>query len=199
MSGPLPSLTPAQANRIAGAYRFNSKTVLDVGPSVKWTSPLGKDSQSVIDGRDASMLSEQAVTRVTLAGSLPVKQHQCDLVLVRAASVLQAASPTNPESIIGAANLLSCVKGKGLLVSVMASADDLEYWQRLFEGFPGTAQTRILTGGLLALPILSWLTRPAPPVYLFEFRLAKKAVSRLEWHQLARQRVMGQKPLAPAA
>lgn len=198
MSGTSPVLLPAQLRRLARTYSLSSRTVLDVGPAVNW----GLDSprrQQIVDAHDVSGPTSPNVAKVALAASVPVKPQQCQVVLVRASALLHQATPGNAEAVIALANLLSCVQPKGTLAIVMNAPEQLDHWKGLLAGFPGAVHARTLTGGLWAMSWIAWLTRPAPAVHVVEFRLGRKPVSRLAWHQLARERILSASKRAGAA
>jgi hypothetical protein len=189
MPGTAPALVPAQLRRLARTYAISSRTVLDVGPAVDWGLKSSR-REHIVDARDIGG-PQPGVTTVALAASVPVKPHQCQVVLVRTSSLLHNAAPGNPEAVIALANLLSCVRPGGTLAIVMEGSSQLGHWKQLLAGFPGTMHSRVLTGGLWAMSWIAWLTRPAPAVHVVEFRLNRKPISRLAWHQLARDRIMG--------
>lgn len=125
------------------------------------------------------------------AGSISVAAHSMTRVLLSHTSVFENTSPT-PESTIALANVLSCLKPRGRMVIPLHEPDGAEFgiWKDRLAGFPGRLTQRVMKTGLVDYFSLSFVMRGIHNIPVAIFTLDRKAVSRLEWHRLAREAVM---------
>jgi hypothetical protein len=135
----------------------------------------------------------------SLAGGFPFGPHHFDAILVRA-SRIYSGDLTNPEASIATANLLSSLapRRKAIFLAAQLSGDaPLDGWiaslQSHLAPFPGTVDVSRYVDGWEKWLSLEWLIGRQRDVdlTLVTFTAARKPVSRLEWHQIARQAVMG--------
>jgi hypothetical protein len=147
--------------------------------------------QGLEEKPQASAQPNAAVTLGSPAASVPWSAHSLDRILFRGTSPFQAPE-FSPELMIALANLGSALKPKGKLLIPVSGPDgeDAARWQRQLAVFPGTARIRELSSGLRAYLALAFLFGGLYRACVLEFTIARKPVSRLEWHRLAREAVL---------
>lgn len=167
--------------------------VLEVGPlrptAMQDWATAGLTPTALTDTAPSTPSAPGQVLIGDVAGGMPVTAHSVDGVVVRTAKTFRAGLST-PESLLGAANLLSCLKPNGSLLVLGSAGESLASWQELLSAFPVK-----VTSGEYRDGLMYWLTfqffssRQAQVPYL-RAEIGKDAISRLQWHRLVRELVM---------
>jgi SAM-dependent methyltransferase len=189
---------------------FRARRVLDVGCGegrlVQFLQSAGREAAGIDDRGVGPLLSGVPdVHHRSLAGGFPFAPYHFDAILVRG-SRIYSGDLSSPEASIATANLLSSLAPRRRAVFVaseLAGDVPLDDWiaalQSHLAPFPGTVDVSRYEDGWEKWLSLEWLIGRHRHVELtlVTFVAARKAVSRLEWHQIARQAVMSR--LRPAA
>lgn len=190
---------------------FSARRVLEVGCEdgrlVRLLQAQGRQAAGIDDrpGLDPLIAGLADTHHRGLAGGFPFGPHHFDAIVVRG-SKIYSGDLLNPEASIATANLLSSLAPRRramFLAEQLAGDMPLEAWiaslQAHLAPFPGTVEVSPYVDGWEKWLSLEWLIGRNRDVNLtlVTFTAARKPVSRLEWHQLARQAVMGR--LRPAA
>lgn len=203
----LTGLSLRQLETLEQVYDLRGKKpVLDIGcHDVAWvlklrgcgTNALGVDDPTAVP---ATTAPQEGILRLSVAANLAVPVHACDVALIRGTAVFLAEGIA-PECTIALANVLSTIKPHGHLVCAVPTdnVQAVQLWQQRLAPFGLTGTIRNLGAGLLSWLTLAPLLRPGGAVNVLEFQLSPKAISRLEWHRLAREAVMSQRASSPAA
>lgn len=180
-------------------------SVLEVGPVRPTAMPdwisLGLLPLALTDSAPSTPTAPGQVLIGDVAGGMPVSAHSVDGVILRTAKTFRAGLST-PEALLGAANLLSCLKPNGSLLVLGQPDESLQGWQDLLAVFPIKLSQSEYRDGLGWWLSLQWLKGSAQvqlPVLRAE--LGPDAMSRLQWHRLVRELIMKrmQAPRADAA
>jgi hypothetical protein len=168
--------------------------VLEVG-SVRasampdWIS-LGLHPLALTDSAPSTPTAPGQVLIGDVAGGMPVSAHSVDCVILRSAKTFRAGLGT-PEALLGAANLLSCLKPNGSLFVLGQPGESLQSWQDLLAAFPIKHSQSEYRDGLGWWLSLQWL-RGSAQIQLPYLRaeIGKDAMNRLQWHRLVRELVL---------
>ncbi len=179
--------------------------VLEVGPVRASAMPdwiaLGLQPLALTDSAPSTPTAPGQVLIGDVAGGMPVSAHSVDCVILRSARTFRAGLGT-PEALLGAANLLSCLKPNGSLLILGQPGESLQGWQELLTAFPIQLSQSEYRDGLGWWLSLQWL-KGSPQVQLPVLRaeIGKGGLSRLQWHRLVRELIMKrmQAPRADAA
>ncbi|WP_437227228.1 hypothetical protein SH661x_000241 [Planctomicrobium sp. SH661] len=194
------ALTAGQLNLIARKFgAFSGKTLIDVGCGngdfVSKLRARGASLQGMEEKGATTAEPGEAFVLGSPSAAVPWESHTQDVILFRGTSIFQAAE-FSPELMIGLANLGSSLKAKGHLLIPIASRNpqeveaELQRWKSQLSVFPGTFRSRLLTASWMSILTLSFLFDRTEPVTVIDFQIDRNAVSRLEWHRLARTAVM---------
>jgi len=125
-----------------------------------------------------------------VAGGMPVSAHSVDCVVLRSAKTFTSGLAT-PEALLGAANLLSCLKPQGSLLVLGHPGESLQAWQELLSAFPIKVSQTEYRDGLGYWITLQWLRGSAQvQMPILRAEIGKEATSRLQWHRLVRELIM---------
>lgn len=179
--------------------------MLEVGPVRPTAMPdwisLGMQPLALTDSAPSTPTAPGQVLIGDVAGGMPVSAHSVDGVILRTAKTFRTGLGT-PEALLGAANLLSCLKPNGSLLVLGQPGESLQGWQELLTSLPVKLSQTEYRDGLGWWLSLQWL-KGSPQVQLPILRaeLGKEAMSRLQWHRLVRELMMKrlQAPRADAA
>jgi hypothetical protein len=186
---------------LASTARLRSGgSVLEVGPvrptaMPDWTS-IGLQPSALTDAAPSTPTLPGQVLIGDVAGGMPVTAHSVDCVVLRSAKTFTAGLGT-PEALLGAANLLSCLKPQGTLLVLGQPGESLQAWSELLGAFPVQLSQADYRDGIGYWLSFQWLKGSAQiqmPVLRAE--IGKEAISRLQWHRLVRELMM--KRLQPA-
>ena len=177
--------------------------VLEVGPvrataMPDWTS-IGVQPTALTDSAPSIPTQPGQVLIGDVAGGMPVSAHSVDCVVLRSAKTFTAGLGT-PEALLGAANLLSCLKPQGSLLVVGQPGESLQAWHELLSAYPVQVSQADYKDGIGYWLSLQWLKGSAQiqmPVLRAE--IGKEAISRLQWHRLVRELIMKRVQPAKAA
>jgi SAM-dependent methyltransferase len=202
--GIFPSLTDRQLDRIARRCGGGRGPILDVGCGQgDWLvrrSRRGQPIQGLDDHSPTDRPTPEGIHIGSAAASIPFPSHSFRMVLLRGTAPFERTE-SGPEVTIALANLLSCLKPKGRLVIPLPAdrSEAVPLWTARLHLFPVRMREREITAGWLARSTLVALILGAPPVRVLEFRIGRKPISRLEWHRLAREAILGRSPLSSEA
>lgn len=183
---------------------FRARRVLDVGCEdgrlVRFLQAQGRDAAGIDDrpGLGPLLPDVSEAHHSSLAGGFPFAPHHFDAILIRG-SRIYSGDLTNPEASIATANLLSSLGRRRraiFLASDLAGEAPIEEWiaglQAHLAPFPGTLSVSRYEDGWEKWLSVEWLIGRNRNVDLTLVTLTteRKLVSRLEWHQIARQAVM---------
>ena len=165
-----------------------------------------RNAAGIDDRPDTSDLPSPAdgITRGCVAGKFPFAPHSLDRIIVTG-STTYAADLTAPEALIGTANLLSALKPRRraiFLEPAVTGAKPDETRLRVLEehlaSFPGAIMTRAYHDGIERFLSFEWLIgrNRGVDLMLVTITVPRKPISRLEWHQHAREAVMAQQASA---
>ena len=169
-------------------------SVLEVGPvrptaMPDWTS-LGVQPTALTEYAPSIPTLPGQVLIGDVAGGMPVSAHSVDCVILRSAKTFLAGLAT-PEALLGAANLLSCLKPKGSLIIIDQPAETLAAWQGLLAAFPVKISKTEYKDGLGWWLSFQWLRGSAQIQLPFlRVEIGPEAISRLQWHRLVRELMM---------
>lgn len=169
-------------------------SVLEVGPVRATAMPdwisLGLQPLALTDSAPSTPTAPGQVLIGDVAGGMPVSAHSVDGVILRTAKTFRAGLGT-PEALLGAANLLSCLKPNGSLLVLGQPGESLQGWQDLLAAFPVKLSQSEYRDGLGWWVSLQWL-KGSPQVRLpmLQAELGQDAMSRLQWHRLVRELIM---------
>ena len=190
---------------------FRARRVLEVGCEdgrlVRFLQAQGRKAAGIDDRSGLSpLIAGLADTHHrSLAGGFPFAPHHFDAILVRG-SRIYSGDLLNPEASIATANLLSSLAPRRRAIFVapqLAGEMPVDTWISSLEAhlapFPGSVSISRYEDGWEKWLSLEWLIGRNRNVdlTLVTFTAERKAVSRLEWHQIARKCVMGR--MRPAA
>lgn len=190
---------------------FRARRVLEVGCEegrlVRLLQAGGRQAAGIDDrtGIEPALAHVPDVHQRSLAGGFPFPQHHFDAILIHG-SRIYSGDLTNPEASIATANVLSALapRRRAIFVATRLAGDTpLDAWitglQAHLAPFPGTVNVSQYADGWEKWLSLEWLIGRNRNVdlTLVTFTASRKAVSRLEWHQIARQTVLSR--LRPAA
>lgn len=190
---------------------FRARRVLEVGCEdgrlVRFLQGQGRQAAGIDDRTGLPPLAAglSDTHHSSIAGGFPFAPHHFQAMLVRG-SRIYSGDLLNPEASIATANLLSSLAPRRraiFLATHLAGDTPLETWidslQAHLAPFPGTVSVSQYEDGWEKWLSLEWLIGRNRDVdlTLVTFTSHRKAVSRLEWHQIARKAVMGR--LRPAA
>ncbi len=168
--------------------------ILEVGPvrataMPDWTS-LGLVPSALTDSAPSTPTAPGQVLIGDVAGGMPVPAHSVDCVVLRTAKTFSAGLGT-PEAMLGAANLLSCLKPYGSLFVLCQPGESLQKWQALLSEFPVTVSLSEYRDGLGWWLSLQWLRGSAQiQMPMIRAEIGKDATSRLQWHRLVRELIL---------
>lgn len=177
--------------------------VLEVGPvrataMPDWTS-IGVQPTALTDSAPSIPTQPGQVLIGDVAGGMPVPAHSVDCVVLRSAKTFTAGLGT-PEALLGAANLLSCLKPQGSLLVVGQPGESLQAWHDLMSAYPVQVSQADYKDGIGYWLTLQWLKGSSQiqmPVLRAE--IGKESISRLQWHRLVRELMMKRAQTAKAA
>ena len=168
--------------------------VLEVGPVRASAMPdwiaQGLHPLALTDSAPSTPTAPGQVLIGDVAGGMPVTAHSVDAVILRTAKTFRAGLAA-PEALLGAANLLSCLKPNGSLLVLGQPGESLQGWQDLLSAFPiklSSSEYRDGWGWWLSLQWLKGSAQVQMPVLRAE--IGTEAMSRLQWHRLVRELVM---------
>ena len=180
-------------------------SVLEVGPVRATAMPdwisLGLQPLALTDSAPSTPTAPGQVLIGDVAGGMPVSAHSVDGVILRTAKTFRAGLGS-PEALLGAANLLSCLKPNGSLLVLGQPGESLQGWQDLLAAFPVKLSQSEYRDGLGWWLSLQWLKGSAQvQLPMLRAELGQDAMSRLQWHRLVRELIMKrmQAPRADAA
>ncbi len=188
---------------IRGSILQRTRTILDVGCNdgalVATLQSRGKQAAGIDDRTGLSPLPPDVsdVHHRSIAGGFPFAQHHFDLILLRDAKVY-GGDLTAAESFIATANLLSSLKPRRR-AHILLPGDDPEAlanvirnWERHLTHFTCEVTCAPYVDGRERYLSLEWLLGRNREIQLTLVTVVtpRKPVSRLEWHQQARQAVM---------
>ena len=168
--------------------------VLEVGPvrasaMPDWIS-LGLQPLALTDSAPSTPTAPGQVLIGDVAGGMPVSAHSVDAVILRTAKTFRAGLGT-PEALLGAANLLSCLKPHGSLLVLGQPGESLQGWQDLLAAFPIKLSPSEYRDGLGWWLSLQWLKgSPQMQLPFLRAEIGKDALSRLQWHRLVRELIV---------
>ena len=168
--------------------------VLEVGPVRATAMPdwiaLGLKPLALTDSAPSTPTAPGQVLIGDVAGGMPVPAHSLDCVVLRTAKTFRAGLGT-PEALLGAANLLSCLKPNGSLFVLGQPGESLQSWQDLLAAFPIKHSQSEYRDGLGWWLSLQWLRGSAQIQLPFlRAEIGKDAMNRLQWHRLVRELVL---------
>ncbi len=178
--------------------------VLEVGPvrptaMPDWTA-LGMQPTALTDSAPSTPTLPGQVLIGDVAGGMPVTAHSVDCVVLRSAKTF-ASGLGAPEALLGAANLLSCLKPRGSLLVLGQPGESLKGWQELLSPLPiqiSHTEYRDGLGWWLSFQFLRGSAQVQMPILRAE--IGQDAMSRLQWHRLVRELLMKRTQAAsPAA
>lgn len=190
---------------------FSARRILEVGCEdgrlVHLLQAQGRQAAGIDDrpGLDPLPAGLADTHHRSLAAGFPFAPHHFDAIVIRGSKVY-SGDLLNPEASIATANVLSSLAPRRkaiFLAQHLAGEMPLDAWiaslQAHLAPFPGAVEVSPYVDGWEKWLSLEWLIGRQRDVdlTLVTFTAARKSVSRLEWHQLARQAVMGH--LRPAA
>ena len=176
--------------------------VLEVGPvrptaMPDWTS-LGFVPTALTDSAPSTPTAPGQVLIGDVAGGMPVTAHSVECVVLRTAKTFRNGLGT-PESLLGAANLLSCLKPNGSLLVIGQPGESLQRWQELLSAFPIQVSQSEYRDGLMYWLSFQWLKGSAQvQMPILQAEIGKDATSRLQWHRLVRELIMKRAQAVPA-
>ena len=189
---------------VRGSLLRRTRTILDVGCEdgylVASLQSRGKRAAGIDDraGLPTPLPNVAEIHQRSIAGGFPFPQHHFDLLLIRQAKVY-SGDLTAPESFIATANLLSSLKPRRRAVVLLQPGDDpahgdsrIAAWRTHLAHFAGEISVAPYVDGKERYLSLEWLLGRNRDVNLTLLTILapRKAVSRLEWHQQARQAVL---------
>ena len=179
---------------------FSGRHVLDVSAdSAAWVLQTQQRKGTISGIVDVADSTGEGLTCGSPAASISHSAHTVNCVLIRDNSIF-AQSSTTVEMTIALANLLSCLKSRGRVVIPVTDLDQARsIWTRRLEGFPGTLRAREIKTGILDYLTLAILFRGIHQIPVLEFTIGRKLLSRLQWHQLAREAVLNRHASSNAA
>jgi len=199
--------------KLLRAGLFRARRILDVGCEdgrlVRHLQAAGRQAAGIDDrsGLDPLIAGLADAHHRSLAGGFPFAPHHFDAILIRGARIY-SGDLLNPEASIATANVLSSLapRRKAVFLAPQLAGDTpLSAWiaglQAHLAPFPGTVEVSQYVDGWEKWLSLEWLIGRHRHIdlTLVTFTAARKLVSRLEWHQLARQAVMSRLRQAAAA
>ena len=197
----VPELTIRQLNFLSRRLGcFSGRTLLDVSAdSSEWvlqTKQRGGAISGIINNGNEI---DECVSKTAPQSAIKHSAHSLHRILIRDHQLF-AHPHVTPETTIAIANLLSCLKSRGRVVIPISDVDkSLRLWTRRFEGFPGTLIKRELATGLIDYLTGTFLLRGIHKIPVLEYSIGKKLLSRLQWHQLAREAVLNRVDTSSAA
>ena len=168
--------------------------VLEVGPvrpnaMPDWAS-LGMLPTALTDSAPSTPTLPGQVLIGDVAGGMPVTAHSIDCVVLRSAKTFTTGLGT-PEALLGAANLLSCLKPQGSLLVLGNPGESHEGWRELLSAFPVRVSQTDYRDGIGYWITLQWLRGSAQiQMPILRAEINKDAISRLQWHRLVRELIM---------
>lgn len=178
----------------------NAASVLEVGPVrpsalTDWQS-IGIQVTAFTDTAPEIPTTPDQVLIGDVASGMPIAAHTIDCVLLRSARTFSAGLQT-PESLLGSANLLSCLKPGGALIVAGAESGTIEDWNHQLSRFPVRVSRCEFQDGLGFWLSMKWLRGEKKLQLSFLLvEIGREAMSRLQWHRMVREMVM--KRPAPA-
>jgi SAM-dependent methyltransferase len=184
---------------------FSARRILEVGCEdgrlVRHLQAQGRQAAGIDDrpGVDPLITGLADTHHRSLAGGFPFAPHHFDAIVIRG-SKIYSGDLLNPEASIATANLLSSLAPRRraiFLATHLAGDSPLDTWIDSLHAhlapFPGAVEVSQYVDGWEKWLSLEWLIGRHRHIdlTLVTFTAARKPVSRLEWHQLARQAVMG--------
>ena len=177
--------------------------VLEVGPvrptaMPDWTS-LGMQPTALTDSAPSTPTLPGQVLIGDVAGGMPVTAHSIDCVVLRSAKTFTSGLST-PEAMLGAANLLSCIKPQGSLLVLGQPGESLLSWQQLLAAFPiqvSQTEYRDGLGWWLSFQFLRGSAQVQMPI--LRAQIGQAATSRLQWHRLVRELILNRAQATQAA
>jgi len=163
-----------------------------------WTS-IGVQPTALTDSAPSIPTQPGQVLIGDVAGGMPVPAHSVDCVVLRSAKTFTAGLGT-PEALLGAANLLSCLKPQGTLLVLGQPGESLQAWHELLSAYPVQVSQADYKDGIGYWLTLQWLKGSSQiqlPVLRAE--IGKESISRLQWHRLVRELMMKRAQPAKAA
>lgn len=168
--------------------------ILEVGPVRATAMPdwiaLGLQPLALTDSAPSTPTAPGQVLIGDVAGGMPVSAHSVDCVILRSAKTFRAGLGT-PEALLGAANLLSCLKPNGSLLVLGQPGGSLPEWQNLLAAFPIKQSQSEYRDGLGWWLSWQWLKGGAQvQLPYLRAEIGKEPMSRLQWHRLVRELMM---------
>jgi hypothetical protein len=188
---------------VRGSVLRRTRAILDVGCDdgrlVATLQSRGKQAAGIDDrpGLSTPLPNVENIHHRSIAGGFPFAQHHFDLILLRDARVY-TGDLTEAESFIATANLLSSLKPRRR-AQILLPGDEPEAlaartrdWQAHLSHFKCEVSVAPYVDGRERYLSLEWLLGRNRDVQLTLLTAVTpgKPVSRLEWHQQARQAVM---------
>lgn len=179
---------------------FSGRHVLDVSAnSSAWVVQTRKRGGTISGIVDSTDITDECLTCGSPAASISHPAHSVNSVLIRDNALFEQPSST-VETTIALANLLSCLKSRGRLIMPVTDIEtSRSLWTMRLDGFPGTLRSRELKTGLMDYVTLAFLVRGIHSIPILEFTIGRQLLSRLQWHQLARDAVMKRAATSSAA
>ena len=200
VSSPIPSRL---LQSLVGPAATSKGAILDVGCGdgavVRGLRGIGCTTQGI---DDTLSRAADGLVQGSLSGNVPFAVHTFDAILVRGMKVYSGPL-TGPEVFTATANLLSCLKPGGRLVlfepqgfAAPGSIDAarLNAWREHLSQFPGRCDVSQFADGLGFLLSLKWLMGEKKiAATIVSMTVPSPALSRLEWHRVVRDILLGKK------
>ncbi len=187
-------LPPRVLKFLARSSRARPGSILEVGslrPTAlaDWGS-IGFQPLVLTDTAPSTPAPSGQILIGDVAGGMPVAAHSVECVVMRSARTFDKGLGS-PESLLGAANLLSCLKSKGAMLILGHPGTSFDGWRTLISGLPVTATEVAYRDGIGWWLSLQFL-KGSPQIELSALRLevGPDLISRLQWHRLVREMIL---------
>lgn len=187
-------LPPRVLKFLARVGQARTGSILEVGPlraaAIHDWQSVGYQPVILTDTAPSTPAPSEQVLIGDVAGGMPVAAHSVETVVVRSARTFDKGLDT-PESLLGVANLLSCLKAQRSLLVVGSAGHDFMGWRSLVSGLPVKVTDVSYRDGLSWWLGLQFL-KGSPQVQLSALRLeiGQELISRLQWHRLVRELIL---------
>jgi len=198
-TGPLPLPARVLRRLLRGGWVRRARRVLDVAGNDRSVLQqlIRCGCQATAFDDSASAETNPNVHHGQLSAGCPFPPASLDLVIIRG-SRLHEGDLDSPEAMIGTANLLSSLGPRRRLIFVEAAAEpngqpqDPDRVERLvahLRRFVDHVEARPYLDGRGRWLSLEWLLgrSPSAALTLVVAELPRKSISRLQWHQMARE------------